>query len=376
MKLRCIERLTDLPATLWDGLHDGSNPFIRHAFLAGLEDTGCLRPAWGWTPFHAALYEGDTLIAAAPAYRKENSHGEFVFDHVWAAACERAGYAYYPKWLIGIPYSPVTGPRILAGDDFTRTALLDALIEQSQTLDWSSLHVNFIADSETTAFNADWLAREDVQFHWKNQGWGSFEDFLGALTHKRRKAIRQERERVHGDGYRFRIVHGDEASDADLAAMHHFYSTTLSRKGNLPSLSLAFFHHLADTMPRSLVLILAELNGQTVAGALFLRGTDTLYGRYWGSEQFLPGLHFETCYYQGIDYCLREGLQHFEPGAQGEHKLARGFSPVITSSRHHVNNPAIADALQAWCQHERQAVRRYRDDCLLHTAFRHAPATT
>lgn len=376
VELRCIDRLSAVPAALWDGLHDGSNPFVHHAFLAGLETTGCLRPAWGWSPFHAVLYEGDTLVAAAPGYRKENSHGEFVFDQVWAAASERAGHAYYPKWLIAIPYSPVTGPRLLAHNDATRIGLLQALIGRYRKLGWSSLHVNFLPDTETLAFGPEWLAREDVQFHWTNHDWPDFDAFLAALTHKRRKSIRQERERVHRAGYRFRTVHGDEASDADLIAMHELYTLTFTRKGNFPTLSLAFFRHLATHMPRALVLMLAELDGRITAGALFLRGTDTLYGRYWGSQQFVPGLHFELCYYQGIEYCLREGLQRFEPGAQGEHKLARGFAPVITSSRHHVNNPIIADALHTWCQHERLAVRRYRDECLAHSAFRHVPATS
>ena len=372
--LALIDSLASVPAAEWDALHDGANPFVSHAFMHGLEHTGCLRPDWGWTPCHALLRENGELIAAAPAYRKDNSHGEFVFDHAWAAAYARAGLDYYPKWLIGVPYSPVTGPRLLARDDAARALLAAALAQGCEALGWSSAHINFLSESETRACDPRWLAREDVQFHWRNPGWRDFPDFLAAMTHKRRKAIRQEREKVRRTGYTFRIVHGQEASAGDLAAMHDFYCLTFAGKGNSPALTPAFFQHLAETMPRALVLILAQREGRTVAGALCLRGGDTLYGRYWGSEDEAPGLHFETCYYQGIDYCLREGLRRFEPGAQGEHKVARGFLPVLTHSRHFIADPRIATALGSWCAQEREGVRRYRDLVMQHSPFRHASA--
>lgn len=374
-QLVLTDALASVSAEEWDALHDGDNPFVSHAFLHGLETTGCLRPNWGWSPCHALLRDNGTLIAAAPAYRKDNSHGEFVFDHAWAAALERAGIDYYPKWLIGVPYSPVTGPRLLARDVQTRQLLANALAQGCAALGWSSAHVNFLRDDEASAFDQPWLAREDVQFHWQNHGWRDFTDFLDAMTHKRRKAIRQEREKVQRAGFGFRIVHGDEASTDDLAAMHQFYCLTFADKGNSPALTLDFFKHLACAMPRSLVLILAEQEGRPVAGALCLRGRNTLYGRYWGGETAMPGLHFETCYYQGIAYCLREGLSHFEPGAQGEHKLARGFLPVITRSRHFIAHPDIARALAPWCAQERESTRRYRDLLLAHTPFRDVPAT-
>ncbi len=373
--LALTDSLATVSAAEWDALHDGGNPFVSHAFLHGLERTGCLRPDWGWMPCHALLRENGELIAAAPGYRKDNSHGEFVFDHAWAAAYARAGLDYYPKWLVGVPYSPVTGPRLLARDPAARTRLAAALAQGCEALGWSSAHVNFLSGAEAEAFDSRWLAREDVQFHWQNTGWRDFADFLDAMTHKRRKAIRQERDKVRRAGYTFRIVHGGEASAGDLAAMHDFYRLTFAGKGNSPALTLNFLHHLAEAMPRALVLILAEHGGRTVAGALCLRGRDALYGRYWGGEDAAPGLHFETCYYQGIDYCLGEGLGRFEPGAQGEHKLARGFLPVLTHSRHFIADARIATALASWCAQEREGARRYRDLLLDHTPFRHAPAT-
>ncbi len=372
--LSLTDGLQRVPAAHWDALHDGCNPFVSHAFLAGLERTGCLPPRYGWTPRHALLHEGEILIAAAPAWRKDNSRGEYVFDFAWAAACEEAGIAYYPKWLVGVPWSPVPGPRLLARDATARRALVEAMAHESAASCWSSLHVNFLPEAETAAFDARWLARHELQFHWENPGWRDFSDYLDAMTPRRRKAIRQERAKVARAGYRVRIVHGDEASEADLAAMHDFYRLTFALKGNLGVLTLDFFRHLARTMPRALVLVLAEREGRTVAGALCLRGGNTLYGRYWGSVEESPGLHFETCYYQGIEYCLREGLRRFEPGAQGEHKLARGFLPVLTHSRHLIADPRLEAALRPWCAQEREGMRRYRDQLLEHSPFRHAPA--
>jgi predicted N-acyltransferase len=374
-QLRLLDSLAQVPAAQWDALHGDDDPFVSHAFLHGLETTQCLRPRWGWTPRHAALYDGATLLAAAPAYRKDNSHGEFVFDFAWAAAYSRAGRAYYPKWLLGVPYSPVTGPRLLARDDAARRSLAALLPAAAHAEGCSSVHVNFLPEDELGAFDDQWLARQDVQFHWQDRGWADFDDFLAALTHRRRKAIRQERDKVRRAGYGFRVVHGDEADAADLDAMHGFYCSTFAEKGNSPALTREFFSHLARALPRRLVLVLAERTGRrgAVAGALFLRGRDTLYGRYWGSDEAAPGLHFEACYYQGIEYCLRERLARFEPGAQGEHKLARGFLPATTHSRHRVLDADFAHALAPWCAQERAAVARYRDLLLQHSPFRDDP---
>ncbi len=370
-EFRMHKTLADIPAAQWDALHDGRNPFIAHAFLAGLEQHGCLRPTWGWTPLHPALWDGDTLLAAAPGYLKGNSHGEFVFDHQWAAAIERAGRDYYPKWLLAIPYTPVTGPRLLALDAAAREALCGLIVESAQQLKLSSLHANFLTDADNEACPAAWLERTDVQFHWRNDaGWKTFDDFLAALQSKKRKNIRHERAQVGKADIAFRIVHGDEATPSDIADMHALYLRAFAGKGNSAALTPGFFQHLATAMPRALVLVLAQRHGETVAGALCLRGGDTLYGRYWGCFDDVPGLHFETCYYQGIDYCLREGLRVFEPGAQGEHKIARGFLPVATHSRHHFIEPGIDKAFSRWCIEECAAVDQYRRAVLAHSPYR------
>ena len=408
-EFRMHKALSDIPAAQWDALHDGRNPFLAHAFLAGLEQHGCLRPSWGWTPLHPALWDGDTLLAAAPGYLKGNSHGEFVFDHQWAAAVERAGRDYYPKWLFAIPYTPVAGSRLLARNEPIRAALCSLIAESAQQLKLSSLHVNFLTDIDNAACPADWLERIDVQFHWRNDAnWKSFEEFLAALQSKKRKNIRHERAQVRKAGITFRIVRGDEASAADIADMHALYLAAFADKGNSAALTLAFFQHLAKAMPRALVLILAQRckpdrsepfmvpfdklragsahheredaddqredarreRMETVAGALCIRGGDTLYGRYWGCFEEIAGLHFETCYYQGIDYCLREGLRVFEPGAQGEHKIARGFMPVITRSRHHFVETDLDSAFARWCKEERHAVEQYRRAVLAHSPYR------
>ncbi len=366
--------LSDIPAAQWDALHDGRNPFVAHAFLAGLESHGVACARHGWAPRHLALWEGEELVAAAPAYLKDNSHGEFVFDHAWAHAYAHHGLEYFPKWLCAVPYSPVTGPRLLARGEAGRTALLQAMVAIAGEAGLSSAHVNFHGEAEDAAFGDAWLPRIDVQYHWRNDaGWRDFDGFLAAMDHKHRKNIRQERAKVARTGIGFRVVHGDEASDQDLAAMHDFYLHTFAEYGNRPTLTLDFLRHLAATMPRQLVVFLAMRDGTPIAGALCLRGGDTLYGRYWGStlDVPIPGLHFETCYYQGIDYCLREGLSRFEPGAQGEHKLARGFLPAFVRSRHWIADPAFAAALAPWCVEESEAVRRYAATLAAHSPFRH-----
>ncbi|MDQ1062726.1 GNAT family N-acetyltransferase [Stenotrophomonas sp. SORGH_AS_0282] len=368
--IRFLHRLTDMPAADWDALHDGRNPFVSHAFLQGLEEHGCLRAEWGWRPRHFTLWESGQLIGAVPGYLKDNSHGEFVFDHAWANAYARHGLAYFPKWLGAVPYSPVSGPRLLAKDAETARMLVETLRAEVARMGWSSAHVNFHLAEDDPAFGPDWLLREDIQFQWHNPGnWPDFSSFLAAMDHKHRKNIRQERAKLARTGVSYRIVHGDEATDADLQAMHDFYLQTFSEYGNSPALTLPFLQHLATAMPRQLVIFLAMLEGQPIAGALCLRGGDTLYGRYWGGAT-LPGLHFETCYYQGIEYCLREGLARFEPGAQGEHKLARGFLPHPVRSRHWLAEPAFAAALAGWCAQEREEVQRYAQLLAEHTPFK------
>ena len=355
-----LDSLDRVSAAQWDRLHGGTHPFVRHAFLAGLEQHGCLRPDWGWTPRHLTLWRNDELVAAAPGYLKGNSHGEFVFDHAWAHAYAQYGLDYFPKHLSAVPYSPVTGPRLLARDPVHRRTLLEAMTALAQRQGCSSAHVNFHLEDEASSFDEDWLPRIDAQYHWHNdRGWRDFNDYLDAFDHRHRKNIRQERAKVARAGIDLRIVEGADACESDLVAMHDFYLQTFAEYGNHPALTLPFLRHLARAMPESLVLILAERAGMPIAGALCLRGNDTLYGRYWGSSEAVPGLHFETCYYQGIEYCLRQGLTRFEPGAQGEHKLARGFLPTFVHSRHRIAHPAFREALRAWCGEEAASVRRY-----------------
>jgi hypothetical protein len=370
LEARWHASLGEIEPDAWDALAGDANPFLRHSFLSGLETTGCLQRGLGWTPHHLGLWRDGQIVGAAPCYEKTNSHGEFVFDHAWAHAYARYGLDYFPKLLCGVPYSPVTGPRLLSPDPAVRRALSDTLAAAAGE-DYSSAHVNFAPDTSATDFADAWLARIDVQYHWENrEGWSTFDDFLAAMDHKHRKNIRQERAKVQRAGVTFRILHGDEASEDDLCAIHGFYLRTFQEYGNSPALTLEFLRHLAASMPRNLVIFLAEQEHEPIAGALCLRGGDTLYGRYWGASRTLPGLHFETCYYQGIEYCLREGLTRFEPGAQGEHKLARGFLPVLVRSRHWIADPQFAQALSAWCEDEAREVRRYVSNLLAHSPFK------
>lgn len=356
----------------WNALHGSQHPFLSHTFLSGLEIHQCLRERWGWESSPVTVFNNDDLIAAAPAYIKTNSHGEFVFDHAWVHAYSRTGRDYYPKLIVATPYTPVTGPRLLAADDAAREKLIVQLEQKALEENLSSVHINFLPEFEALQLPAHWLKRSDVQFHWQNNdGWQSFDDFLAALNRKKRKNILQERNQVSKAGVSIRCVSGYEASDGDISAMYGFYCTTQLEKGNHPALTLAFFRHLNLEMPESVVMFIAEKNGQPIAGAYCLRSDTTLYGRYWGASENVPGLHFETCYYQGIEYCLREGLTCFEPGAQGEHKIARGFMPVLTHSRHFITEKAFADALIPWCEEERQHIVHYRDQILEHSPYRH-----
>ena len=372
LKARFIDSLTEVSAAQWDALRPDDNPFLAHAFLVGLEVHGCLQRENGWLPHHLLIDDGDQLVAAAPCYLKGNSHGEFVFDHAWANAYWRHGLDYYPKLLCGVPYSPVAGPRLLTGAEprpELRTALLKALAAEAQRTPLSSAHINF-DQSASDRTEDGWLRRFDWQFHWNRGDWSDFDQFLAALSSKKRKNIRQERAAVQRAGIRFRWLHGDEASEADLLAMHDFYQQTFREKGNLAVLTLAFLRHLAQSMPRQMLMIIAYCDDQPLAGALLLRSKTTLYGRYWGSAVELPGLHFETCYYQGIEYCLQNGLARFEPGAQGEHKLARGFLPTATHSLHYIVDPRFRAAIGDSLEREAAALEGYRSALMQHSPYR------
>jgi len=381
LNARFHARLDEIDAAAWDALLPDDNPFLRHAFLSGLEQHGCIRAEYGWRAQHVGLYRGGELVAAAPLYLKRNSHGEYVFDWSWAGAYERHGLDYYPKLLAAVPYSPVTGPRLLAGSGgdapALRQALVAAIADTVQGADLSSAHVNFVTDADTQALqSAGWLARFDWQYHWTNPrgesgSWRDFEDFLAALSHKKRKNIRHERAQVARAHITCEVHHGDELDPCDWAAIHELYLGTFAERGNHPALTLAFFRHLGAVMPRAVLAILCRRGNEIIAMALLLRSSDTLYGRYWGCHENVPGLHFEACYYQGIEYCLAHGLSRFEPGAQGEHKLARGFLPTRTRSFHYLADPRFRDAVRAALAREAPALEEYRSELMRHSPYAH-----
>jgi predicted N-acyltransferase len=376
---RFHSRLDEIDASEWNALLPDDNPFLSHAFLSGLEQHGCIRADLGWRAHHLALYKGDHLVAAAPLYLKRNSHGEYVFDWSWAGAYERAGLDYYPKLLTAVPYSPVTGARLLAGTGGEAPALREALISAlSGTVEGaglSSAHANFVVSADAEAFNAaGWLNRFDWQFHWKNEsdkgeGWSSFEEFLASLSHKKRKNIRHERAQVARAGVACEVRHGDEMSVTDWREVHKLYLGTFAERGNHPALTLGFFRHLGAALPRQVLAVLCRRGADIVAMALLLRSSATLYGRYWGCHENVPGLHFEACYYQGIEYCLQHGLTAFEPGAQGEHKLARGFLPTRTQSFHYLADARFRAAVREALAREAVALEEYRCELLAHSPF-------
>ena len=373
LETRVLDGLGAVDAPAWDALDHGGHPFVSHAFLRGLEADGCLRADLGWRAQHVMLWRDGRLVAAAPAYRKMNSHGEFVFDHAWADAWERCGLPYYPKLLGAVPYTPVTGPRLLiaAGEpEETRRALVRALAGDAAARGWSGAHVNFPSGLDAAALEAQgWLRREDVQFHWRNPGWASFDDFLAALNAKRRKEIRRERARVAAEGWVFEARPGSDLAEDEITRLHGLYVGTFADKGNYPALTRAFFARLARDAADPLLAIIGRREGRIGAMALCLRGPGVLYGRYWGSDDPTPGLHFEACYYQGIDWCIRNRVEVFEPGAQGEHKIARGFLPVTTTSFHWLAEPALRAAVARALERERRAVADYARAAAAHSPF-------
>ncbi|MDE3072080.1 MAG: N-acetyltransferase [Pseudomonadota bacterium] len=375
--IRFHAAIAELPAAQWDALRPDPNPFVSHAWLAALEDTGCVRADWGWQPHHLSLHENGELLAAAPLYLKGNSHGEFVFDFSWAGAWERAGGEYYPKLLNAVPYSPVPGPRLLAGRHRhsapLQRALVGAMRSEASRLGLSSVHANFLPEGELGAFEGGtpdqrWLARSDVQFHWHNRDYRDFPDFLAALTHKKRKNILRERSRVEASGLALEWRSGDTLSPGEWQRVHALYAATFDAKGNHAALTAAFFARLG-ALGRCVQLALARRADSIVAMALFLQGGGVLYGRYWGAAVDVPGLHFELCYYRGIEYAIANRLARFEPGAQGEHKLARGFLPVRTHSRHLLMHEGFRAAVRAALRDEAQAMDRYADECMAHSPY-------
>ncbi|MFM9977438.1 MAG: GNAT family N-acetyltransferase [Sphingomonadaceae bacterium] len=351
--------VASIDAGHWDAVAGRANPFVAHAFLAALETSGSAVPDTGWQPVPILVEQADgTLVAAAPAYLKSHSQGEYIFDHNWADAWENAGGRYYPKLLIAVPFSPVPGPRLLARDDSFARALIAGAETLAERNGLSSVHANFLDPAQIELFRAaGWLIREGTQFHWSNNGYANFDDFLDALASRKRKAIRKERAAaIEG----LEIVHlsGDAITEEHWDAFWNFYQDTGARKWGRPYLTRAFFSEIGRTMADRIILMLALRDGRPIAGALNFVGEETLYGRYWGCSEDVPCLHFELCYYQAIDAAIARGLKTVEAGAQGEHKLARGYVPVATWSAHYIPNAGFRAAIADFLERERRAVER------------------
>jgi hypothetical protein len=357
--------IDELPADQWNALAGDDLPFLRHEFLAAMEHHGCVGERFGWLPRHLALHgDGGQLLAVAPCYIKFNSYGEFVFDWAWADAYQRAGRPYYPKLVIASPYTPATGSRILTGDSPRRTELAAALIQGAvqvaERLGVSGLHWLFTADDETGWLrDAGLMPRLGCQFHWRNQGYGSFDDLLASFSAEKRKKVRRERRRVAEAGVAIRRVRGDAVSDDEWAVFHRLYEDTFDKRGGIPTLTLPFFREIGRTMGEQLLLVLAEHGGGIVAAAFCLAGARSLYGRHWGCAKEFHSLHFEACYYQGLEHCIEHGLARFEPGAQGEHKISRGFLPTPTWSAHWIADSAFRHPIGRFLEHEIEGMEDY-----------------
>ncbi|USI71801.1 GNAT family N-acetyltransferase [Sphingomonas morindae] len=355
----------------WDACAGTANPFVSHAFFAALEESGSATARAGWQPV-PILVEGDDgrPDGILPAFAKSHSQGEYVFDHSWADAWTRAGGAYYPKLQIAVPFTPVPGPRLLLRDPAAAPALIAAAEALVAEHDLSSAHATFLAPDQVALFReAGWLIRTGSQFHWHNQGYADFEAFLAALASRKRKAIRKERAAARA-GLEFRAVPGAEIGRAEWDAFWAFYQDTGSRKWGRPYLTRAFFPLLSAKMPDKVLLFLAYRNGRPIAGALNLIGADALYGRYWGCTEEVPFLHFELCYYQAIEAAIARGLARVEAGAQGEHKLARGYAPVPTFSAHHIPHPGFRAAVEDFLVRETEMVAQDMDALAALTPFR------
>src|SRR5215831_13455187 len=372
VRVRVVQRVADVPAVEWDACASGDapdgaptrpdNPFISHAFLHAVEESGSATPKTGWLPQHLILDNSDGAVAGCmPCYLKSHSFGEYVFDHAWADAYERAGGSYYPKLQCAVPFTPVTGRRLLTRDGPERAGrealLLQAAATLTERLHASSLHITFPTKEEwDLAGRLGFLQRNDQQFHWRNDGYQSFEDFLGALASRKRKSIRSERKRALENGIEIDWVTGADLTEAHWDAFFAFYMDTGSRKWGSPYLTRAFFSLIGETMRDQILLVLARRKGRPIAGALNFIGADGLYGRYWGALEEHPCLHFELCYYRAIDYAIQHKLSRVEAGAQGAHKLARGYLPVPTYSAHWIRDSGLRRAVSGYLQRERAAV--------------------
>jgi hypothetical protein len=363
-----LESLANVDPAQWNALA-GDQPFVRHEFLSALIETGCASARTGWRPRIIVLRRAGALAGAMPLFEKSHSYGEYVFDWAWADAYERHGLAYYPKLVGAVPFTPVQGARLLARENTDRLQLLAAALELAQQA--SSLHVLFPQESEMELLlGRGLLARRTVQFHWRNEGYRDFDDFLSRLTHSRRKNIRQERRRVREAGVTLRWLEAQAIARKDWEFFHRCYRNTYRAHASSPYLNLEFFLRLAQSLPECLALVMAEQRGSPVACALFLRDKSRLYGRYWGCVRHVPLLHFECCYYQPIDYAIAHGISAFEGGAQGEHKLFRGLLPVEMPSAHWLAHPAFARAIEDFLAREGAGIARYVDELCEHSPFK------
>jgi uncharacterized protein len=369
--LKVIDTLSEVEPRAWNALAAG-HPFLRHEFLHALHETGCACDRTGWSPRYLSLWQGRSLVGAMPLYAKSHSYGEYVFDWAWADAYHRSGLAYYPKLLAAVPFSPVTGPRLLARDAATRALLIRAALHLAYEV--SSLHVLFPSEGEAREMEAQGLMlRRAVQFHWENRGYASFEQFLSELNSAKRKKIRQERRRVQETGVRLRRLVGDDIREEHWSFFTRCYNATYRAHRSTPYLNLEFFRRLGASLPEHVLLVLVELDGKPLASALNIFSQEVLYGRYWGSVAHIPLLHFETCYYQALEFCIERGIHVFEGGAQGEHKLARGFLPTQTWSAHWLRHPEFSDAVEKFLARESKGVERYVDELNERSPFRTSP---
>ena len=376
--IRVADSPLEVNASDWNSLlaaQAHTSPFMRHEYLAALHDSGCASPATGWMPQFITLWRGDVLLAACALYVKNHSYGEYVFDWAWANAYEQHGLDYYPKAVVAVPFTPVPGARLLARDADSRRVLVQALVQWCESEKLSSLHLLFGADEDISACSdAGLMLRNTVQFHWQNRDYKSFDDFLVGMNQEKRKKIRQERRKVAEAGVSFRWSRGADISPQDWDFFYQCYERTYLEHGNAPYLSRDFFQRLADTLPAMWLLFVAERAGRPIATSLIAIDADpagaegtfglktsphTAYGRYWGAIERVDCLHFEACYYQPLEWCIAHGVQRFEGGAQGEHKMARALMPVKTTSAHWLAHPAFADAVERFLEREGEGIGAY-----------------
>lgn len=360
--VQIVGSIAEVDAGEWHAL-SADMPLLSHAFLAALETSGSVGEGTGWNPAIMIIREQATLIGAIPLYIKSHSYGEYVFDWAWADAYEQSGFAYYPKLLAAIPFSPITSTRLLANSTETKRHLIEALESVMQQHELSSAHVLFPDDDDAAVLEqSDWIKRTGVQFRWENAAYESFEHFLQSLSHNKRKRIHQERKKVAQAGVTCRLIKGTEASHADWDFFYQCYCKTYEEHRSTPYLTRAFFDTIAQTMPQHILLIMAEIEGEPIASTLNFYDATTLYGRYWGATQFVSGLHFELCYYQAQQFCIAENIQYFEGGAQGEHKLARGFKPRPTCSYHKIAHPDFERAIKDFLTREANGMAVYTSE--------------